>query len=228
MQFKQLAGGLLPGHGTLSPWGVLFHTTGNGVPAKAVAEGTNFLEAAIRVYRNMREGPHLVLSPTGEVVQIRDFSTMAWHAGVTAEQRLRYLHEDWEAQLPLNVRAWWKARWPNYPSPQHLYPTSSPNLAYIGVEMVPCGVMADGKFEPWHKPAHPGARFTLSQYITAAQLASELSKRYKFLPDTGSARVCGHEDVNPVTRPGWDPGSMTGAFDWNMFNEVLETLERNG
>jgi hypothetical protein len=243
MQFNQLRGGYLPGHGELLPWGVLFHTTGNGIPAKAVAESIHVLEAAVRVYTAMREGPHLIVPPCGRVLQVRNFESVAWHAGVSEAQRLLFLHEPIErwGLLPPGLE-WWRKRWPGVKSPQHLYPTSSPNLAYLGVEMVPCGVIKGGQFVPlWGKPAHPGARFTLAQYVAAAELTLELDARYDLLDlqtisYTGpsslgtyplGARVCGHEDVNPVTRPGWDPGSLTGAWSWDTFNEVLTTLERN-
>ena len=245
MQFNQLRGGFLPGHGELHPWGVLFHTTGNGIPAKALAESIHPLEAAVRVYTAMREGPHLIVPPCGRVLQVRDLEEVSWHAGVSEAQRLLFLHEPperWGLLPP--VLEWWRKRWPGVKSPQHLYPTSSPNLAYLGVEMVPCGVIKGGAFQPlWGSPAHPGGRFTLAQYVAAADLTLELNRRFEFLnlntvtisyPNATSlgrlnlgARVCGHEDVNPVTRPGWDPGSLTGAWSWDLFNEVLTTLQRN-
>lgn len=243
MQFNQLRGGYLPGHGELHPWGLLLHTTGNGIPAKAVAESIHPLEAAVNVYRGMREGPHLILPPCGRVLQVRDLLEVSWHAGVSEAQRLKFLHEDWTTDIDDHVVEWWRARWPGVKSPQHLYPTASPNLAYVGVEMVPCGIIKGAEFRPlWGKPAHPGARFTLAQYVAAADIALEMNRRFEIFPPeariyyTGpsslgtlqlGARVCGHEDVNPVTRPGWDPGSLTGAWSWELFNEILTTRFRN-
>lgn len=216
----------LPGHGKLAPFGALIHTTGDGIPAKAHETGRDLLDVAINVYSNMREGPHFVIVPDGRIAQLRSSTEVTWHAGVGNNDRRDFLNGDWVSRVSQDVVTWWRSRWPNVKSPSHLYPTTSPNDSYIGIENVPCGLYISkrGWVPEFGVPAC-NTRFTAAQYLANAALVFKLSEDHNFdLARTG--RVLGHEDVNPITRPGWDPGSKIGAWDWKLFWGLLDGLVR--
>jgi N-acetyl-anhydromuramyl-L-alanine amidase AmpD len=152
---------------------------------------------------------------------------MAWHASTSVEERRHYIQGTWKDQaaykhwavvdaynqnkIPQLVR-WWQERWPGKMSPQHLYPGKSPNASYVGVELVPC------------LPTDIAIKgFTVAQYAKLAKLAVGIATRHKF-PDAwyNTARLAGHEDVNPMTRPGWDPGDYVGKFSWPTLIELIK------
>lgn len=220
----------LPGHGFLKPWGIMVHTTGDGIPRDAYKEGVGLLEKTIETYAKMEEGPHYVILPGGQVVQFRQHNQRAWHVGVSVEQRRDFLSGFWESKAPMGIPSWWKARWKGRKSPSHLYPSEQPNTDYIGIELVPCGTYLRGPSGSWQpiygKPAHDRGRFTGAQYAALALLCNRLSDELHIplesAPDSG--RLLGHEDVNPITRPGWDPGDAQGFFNWPLLLGLITGL----
>ncbi len=223
----------LPGHGTRTPWGVMLHTTGDGVPQAAYRDEMEPLEAARKIYGGMKEGPTFCISPDGSIERYRDPASVTWHCGVTATQRRDFLTGHWEEILGKTysgVLSWWKARWPGVSSPQHLYPSESPNQDYIGIELIPCGTYTKQNGGSWKPvfgvPFGPKGRFTGAQYTAAAMLCLTLCGDYS-IPIHSKGRVLGHEDVNPITRPGWDPGACFNYWDWTIFWGIVEGLEKH-
>ena len=223
----------LPSHGPRKPWGVMFHTTGGGLPTRAYDNGAEPLATAREVYGGMKEGPHFVIAPDGSVERYRDPSTLSWHCGVSATDRRDYLNGAWEgrAEVSKSLVSWWKARWPGVSSPQHLYPSKTANEDYIGIELIPCGVFLKNNLGSWSPVfgapvAGDRARFTGQQYLAAASLLLLLCSTYS-IPLHGRGRVVGHEDINPLTRPGWDPDSFQGFWHWPTFWGVVAGLEKH-
>lgn len=221
----------LPSHGPRKPFGVMLHTTGDGVPARAYSDEIDPLEAGRLIYGTMKEGPHYCISPDGSIDRYREPDQVAYHCGVSALDRRDFLSGHWEAKVPRDLVSWWKARWPGVLNPSHLYPSTSANLDYIGIELIPCGTYLKGNGGSW-KPVFGkpigGAkgRFTGAQYVASALLSLQLSVDYSImLRKTG--RVVEHSDINPITRPGWDIGGFAGFWDWNTWWGVLDGLERH-
>lgn len=220
---------LLPGHGPRTPFGVMLHTTGDGVPAKAHQTGLSPLETARVVYGEMREGPHFVIDPGGAVERYRDPKEVSWHCGVSAVDRRDFLSGHWGTRVPSALYSWWRARWPGVLSPSHLYPSTTANEDYIGIEMIPCGTYVKGNAGSW-KPIFgtpiggDRGRFTGAQYTAAAMLCLTLCRDYSIIARS-KGRILGHEDVNPLTRPGWDPGGFQGFWSWETFWGIYDGLE---
>jgi hypothetical protein len=95
--------------------------------------------------------------------------------------------------------AYFDARWgPGALPPGFSAASPSPNADSIGIEIVSTGAST------------PNAeRYTDAMYATLGPLVADLCARHG-LPVTPET-VCGHEDVNPVERWGWDPHQ---GFDW--------------
>lgn len=228
----------LPAHGELNPYGILVHSTGSGIPTKAHKDKLDIFNVTVDVYTSMAGadgvGPHFAIVPDGRLIQFRDTNEKAWHAGITAEQRRNYLSGAWESDYNRysitngkDLVSWWKLRWPGYTSPQHLYPGKGPNDSYIGVELVPCGVYENKKWQPlFGFGATPQGRFTPVQYMTLALLCEFNARRYSWPEDwEQTGRLVGHEDVSPYTRPGWDPGAYQGWFDWGLLRGMIQGIQ---
>lgn len=212
----------LPSYGPMKPWGVCLHTTGDGVPREAESRSEPLMDSAVRIYTNMKEGPHFVIDPEGNVKQLRAIDTVAYHCGISTPDRRDYLSGAWESKVDAKIVAWWKARWPGRKSPQHLFPSRSPNLDFIGIEHIPCGTyqtipgLTTGSWRPIrnYKPAYPGSRFTAEQYIASTKLV-------RTFEPVVQTHVVGHEDINPKGRPGWDPGDYHGWWSWPLYEALL-------
>lgn len=224
-------------HGDLTPFGIMVHSTGDGIPARILKENIAPEQAAIDVYSSMAAadgtGPHYCIVPNGQIIKFREPNTHAWHAAVSSTQRADFLSAQWESdpnRISAALVAWWKLRWQGVRSPQHLYPAVSPNQSYIGVELVPCGSYSGNSWQPLlGTPATPKGRYTAQQYTSAALLALALGTKYAFPAGWFEGqRMVGHEDVNPYTRPGWDPGSFNGWFSWSIFRGICRSLVMNG
>jgi hypothetical protein len=220
----------LPSRGELRPFGLLLHTTGDGLAKKCLAEDA--VKATCETYAGMKEGPHYAVVPDGRLIKFRSPDTVSWHAGVSAHDRASYLNGSWESdgKIPSAVIKWWKLRWLGKKSPQHLYPERSPNASYVGIEMIPCGVYNKNTWDAvLGTPATPTGRYTAEQYMQVALLATALAKAYNW-PDgwAEGPRLLGHEDVNPYTRPGWDPGAYHGWFSWSLMRGLIRGLMAGG
>jgi hypothetical protein len=198
---------------TRTPWGLLFHTTGSGITAKAVAKKQTPIQVALSVYKAMQAGsegypwggPTYVMDHDGQLYQIANEATQTNHCG--APHRTEYLDGSWLKLASKEMVAKWHTYWaPQYKNPYALFPSKTPNADYIGVEMIPCG---DG----FGKPMAAGLKFTKAQHDAAILLAQDVAKRNSFPAGWArSPRLLGHEDVQPIDRDdkegGWDPGFL--------------------
>lgn len=215
------------------PWGILYHTTGRGVPAVAKRTGQSPLGVALDIYRKSQDGrlhpylwggPTYVMDHAGGLVQIADERTMTHHAGKKGARAL-YLSGKWIEQCSPQMVARWHDRWgPTYRNPQQLYPSRNANTDYVGVEMIPCG-------SGFGTPMAPGLLFTQAQHDTAVKLAADLARRHKWAVKEWrtTPRLLGHEDVQPIERHnaggGWDPGALREKpfFDFAYVRNRLAT-----
>jgi len=194
----------------IKPWGLLIHTSGRGIVARAVKERVPAIVLALAWYRR-KSGVHYLIGYDGTIYQMLEDDRRGAHVGVSALDRMRYLSGRWLKRVKARAVELWRSRWKGYKSPQHLYPTKSPNSCYIGVEMVPLE-------EP---DEDSGLWFTEAQHEAVAQLANDLAKRHGW-PENWkeTPRLVGHEDVSPLTRwdnqGGWDPGALRPRprFSW--------------
>lgn len=192
--------------------GFLLHTTGGGVTAQAKHTGKTPLEVAIATYIASQNGsngytwggPSYVIDHDGSIHQLAPDDVMTAHAG--GNHREEYLNGSWEARCSPAAVARWHAQWsPTFRNPYSLFPSTSPNIDYIGCEMIPIGDGFGGD------PMAPGLRFTKAQHDAAIALARDIGQRNGF-PEgwTKTSMLVGHEDVDPLNRSdafgGWDPG----------------------
>ena len=212
------------------PYGIMVHTTGRGLLDSAKKEKLSPLAMAIKLYTQRKGyGPHYVLDQDGDLIQIADERERMGHAGVTTAERKLYLSGAWKKGLSKVALIRWTERWAldsdGYASPSLLYPSSSPNNDYIGVELIP----------------NAKATFSDRQYELLNAFVEDFEKRHALqirLPgvELPTPRLLGHEDVEPLTRwdakGGWDPGSLRAAprFDWSrlFLSRLVVPLARRG
>lgn len=196
-------------------FGLIVHTTGSGPPTAALDKGTTALAEALAYYLLPNANfAHYVCDYDGIIYRLADEKVKAPHVGFSNE-RQSYLSGAWVKQLPPSLVKRWRARWPHSKSPAHLFPGPSVNEVYVGLELLPVA-----KGGP--KAMTPGLRYTTAQHDAAADLAKDMAVRHKWPAGWwGTGRLCGHEDVNPITRHnvggGWDPGALRAKpwFDWD-------------
>lgn len=215
---------------TIPVYGVAVHCTGSGIVTKALAHGADPFEYAVAYYlRPDAYFAHYLVGFDGTIAQIADEHERAPHIGLPAADRAAYLGGTWKARVPKSfLTRWtkrWTARWPQYKSPSHLYPGSSPNNAYVGVEML-----------LWQKgcagtPHAPGLKYTTAQHDVIAALAADVADRWAFPAGwQATGRLACHEDVSPLSRTtasgGWDPGVVRAApwFDWAYVMEEIAAI----
>lgn len=202
---------------TMQPWGFLVHTSGRGIVARAQEQGVPAIDLALEWYRNKdRSGVHYVVGNDpgrdGTLYQMVEDNIYGAHVGISASERSAYLNGSWinHRDITEDAVAQWRRRWPGFKSPQHLYPTESPNACYVGIEMVPLPEARDN-----------GLWFSTAQHEAVRILAHDLAQRHGW-PDgwMDTPRLVGHEDVDAFARwdkrGGWDPGAMRASprFDW--------------
>jgi len=189
----------------------MFHTSGRGIVKRAERESVPPIVMALAWYRR-KSGVHYVIGYDGTIYQMLEDDRRGAHVGVSLLDRASYLSGRWlrSKKIQSRVVALWRKRWSGYKSPQHLYPTRSPNSCYIGVEMIPLPHLSDDNL--W---------FTEEQHVAAAALARDIARRHGW-PENwmNTPRLVGHEDISPLTRwdrnGGWDPGALrtTPRFSW--------------
>ncbi len=203
------------------PWGLLVHTTGGGVTALAKKQRRAPISVACEVYINSQNGsngylwggPHYCLDHDGTIHQLAPDNVLTAHAG--GGNRQAYLDGSWEARCSPPTVAAWREQWPKYRHPYQLFPSTSPNDDFVGLEMIPIGDGLGGE------PLAPGLRFTAAQHDAVIALAIDLGERHGWpVGWQRSCRLLGHEDVDPINRHdvrgGWDPGWLREAhyFDF--------------
>lgn len=199
----------------MKPWGFLVHTSGRGIIDRAERKRVSPISLALAWYRS-KGSVHYVIDHDGTIFQMLDDDRRGAHVGISLRERLSYLSGRWiiNKKIPFKARLLWKNRWPDFKSPQHLYPTKSPNACYIGVELLP---LANEDVEPG------GLWFTPAQHAAVRDLALDLAGRHGW-PEgwMGTPRLVGHEDVDAFARwdgrGGWDPGAMRirPRFSWDL------------
>ncbi len=216
------------------PYGLLVHTTGSGVTAKAKASGRTPLAVALAYYVASQNdvsgaqgytwgGPAYVVDYDGTLHQLAPDNVLTHHAGPgkTGTDAL-YRAGTWESEVSPLMTTLWRAKWPLHRHPYALFPSGSPNADYVGVEMLP---IADGF---GGKPMAPGLRFTRAQHDAIARLGRDLASRHGWPAGWGlTSRLVGHEDVDPINRDdargGWDPGYLRQA-PWFDFAYVRKAV----
>lgn len=212
---------------TLPVWGLVVHTSGRSIVERALARGEDVLEHCVAYYRAAPYSAHYVGGWDGELVQLTPDDRRVPHVGVSAEERKLYLSAAWTRDQRLNSAAvgrwleWWYQKG-RVRSPQHLFPGTSANGAYVGLELPPLRL-----------PNPDGLWYTRAQHELVARLAADLRRRHgwpawpKQLP---CARLLGHEDLDAFGRwdrgGGWDPGALRAEprFDWGLVAEMLRGL----
>ncbi len=195
------------------PWGFLVHTTGGGVTDLAKKQGKKPLDVALKIYIDSQNGsngytwggPGYVLDFDGSLYQIAPDEAKTHHAG--SSNRPFYLNGSWVGKVTTEVANQWRKNWPGRKHPYSLFPSTSPNEDYVGLEMIPIGDGFGGA------PMAPGLRFTKEQHDAVVALAKDLGARHGWPKDFGGTnRLLGHEDVDPIERSdrfgGWDPGFL--------------------
>lgn len=205
---------------TMKPWGLCVHTSGRGIVARAQKANRPVIDLALEWYRAKEQsGVHYVIDYDGTIYQMLEDNIRGAHVGISVSERLSYLSGRWRKTARALGVELWRERWPGHRSPQHLYPTRSPNGCYVGVELVPL---------PSGRVGADGLWFTREQHQAVAELARDLAARHDW-PDywERSPRFLGHEDIDAFARwdlaGGWDPGSMRPRprFDWVLASGSL-------
>lgn len=212
------------------PWGYMIHTTGSGVVERAYKkEFKTPLDAALDWYLKSQNGivnsykwggPAYVIDYDGTLYQIAPDEALTHHAG--SGNRPLYMTGTWIGKVTTQVADLWRKRWPGRKHPYSLFPSMSPNVDYIGAEMMPVGRGFGGA------PMAPGLKFTKAQHDTAIALGKDLGERHGWPAGWANTnRLLGHEDVDPVERSdrfgGWDPGFLRTApyFDFKYVREGI-------
>lgn len=195
-----------------------------------------FAEARDSFLRANGASAHYAIDRNGDLYQFVAEDQMAYHAGIHSTVAPLYARGDgtwrkykryfsWHAGYPADARyldanlnpvpkaqaalvaqangepwpdyAYFDARWGAGSGPVGYAASPLVNSRTIGIETVGYG----GK---------TGAAYTDAMYATLAALVADICQRRNIPKEFG--RVCGHEDVNPVERWGWDPHS---GFDWS-------------
>lgn len=221
-------------------YGALVHTTGGGVTDTAVYEKVggkrrkrstplNPLTVAVDIYRASQNGsngykwggPTYVIPHDGTPYQLCPEEVFTNHCG--GPNRKFYRDGSWINKVSPITVARWNAQWgPKFDDPYDLFPSTTPNRDYIGIEMIPCG---DGLGDPRAK----GEKFTKLQYESLIDLLKDIGTRHQFPSGWWrTPRLVGHEDVDPIQRSdaggGWDPGFNRAPPIYFDFNYVRSSI----
>lgn len=209
---------------TIPVFGVAVHTTGSGIVSDALKLGADPLAYAVEYYLDPRNYfAHYVVGYDGKIIQISDEHERASHVGQDEESRLGYVSGAWEKTAGPSFVALWKKRWPTYKTPAHLYPGTSPNNAYVGIELLPTQTGAGA-------PMKPGLKYSLEQHRAVARLALDIATRWGFPAGwENTGRFATHEDLTPLERmtkkEGWDPG-VNRAQPWIDWSYLVHSIRR--
>lgn len=172
---------------------LVVHTTGTGVYRRSKP-----LQWVLSYYTRQSVTPHFVISEVGNVYQVAEIGEWANHVGYSWLDRRRFANGTWRDKVPKAMVEQWDRRWWPAASPLVLVGAEekSVNRVSVGVEMIP----------------QPDATFTGRQYAALRELRKQHLDGVSF----SELMPVGHEDVNPLRRPGWDPGAFLGRFDWTL------------
>jgi len=199
----------------MKPFGLAVHTTGKGIVNKALKKGVLPINMALDRYRK-KGSVHYTIGYDGTIYQMLADDRYAAHIGVSWLQRRSYLSGAWTKKVNWRSLQLWRARWRGYKSPQHIYPSKTPNGCYVGVELTPLSVP-----DPC-----TGLWFTDAQHRAVARLFRDLQRRHGW--DNHKARLVTHGDLSPLTRwdnhGSWDIGAMRTIprFDWDRVRKITD------
>jgi hypothetical protein len=224
-------------------YGVAIHTTGSGVVDHSLYETVvvgkrkirrrrkeplNPLAVAVDIYRASQNGangykwggPTYVIPHDGTPYQLCPEEVFTNHCG--GPNRRFYRSGSWINKVSPITVAKCNAQWgPRFNDPYDLFPSTTPNRDYVGVELIPCGA---GVGDPRTK----GERFTKLQYESLIELLRDVGSRHQFPAGWWRGpRLVGHEDVDPIQRHdkggGWDPGFLRGQpyFDFDYVRSSI-------
>lgn len=229
-------------------YGLIVHTTGGGLPAKARAKDKYPTVLGASVY-HASHGCHYLCGwrgLDGDLLQLADDREQAQGVGVRADdpehdqwRSVKRGRGAWERDIPGDLVARWRRRWPGWANPLDLLPgTEMANAPYLHLEMIPC-VFAEGhELVTAVEPMRAGLRFTQAQHDAAVALACDVADRKGWhdaaalAPWWRTPRLLGHEDLTPLSRHdkhgGWDPGALRPApyFDWVYVLDQIATRYR--
>ncbi len=228
-------------------FGLVVHTTGSGLPARARANGVYHTIEAVDHY-NRSHGCHYVNGwrgvAGGDLLQVANEREQAHGVGVTnkddprKDQRRSIDAGRFEADLPPVLVRLWRARWPGRQHSLELLPgTRTANSSYVHVECVPCVYSYQKRWVTDAEPLRSGLRFTQAQHDAVALLACDVARRNGWPPGERwwrTPRLLGHEDLTPISRydsrGGWDPGGLREApyFDWEHVYAAIERIQAGG
>lgn len=205
----------------IKPWGMVVHTTGRGIVHRAQKRNDSAAELAIEYYRS-KAAVHYLVDWNGTIIQMMPDDFRGAHVGISKNERKKYLSGRWRRDFSNEVRKHWHERWPSFSSPQHLYPTRSPNSCYLGVELVPL---------PRDQVQDDDFWFTPDQHQAVVDLGAERALFHGWGEDWWKGpRLVGHEDIDAYGRwqesGGWDPGALREVprFDWPFVYAGMEAL----
>lgn len=227
-------------------WGFCGHTTGAGLPARALEDDVEIIDKAYEHYLKSH-GTHYTIAYDGSIIQVANEDMQA--NGVGMSDQIAAVESDslishfgkilvqgpWiKESFHGNTIAMskWLGRWPDMVTPLDLYPSKYANSCYIHCEMPPCVFWYDDMLQIEEEPHRPGLRFTTAQHNSFIKLAIDIADRNKF-PEGwwhGTGRLVGHEDLSPITRGTkdgtWDPGYLREDpwFDWDYVKEEIEKV----
>ena len=179
---------------------IIIHTTGYGAGLKRIVDRTDGLDFtkigkayAERMARILKYKGHFLVDHTGKIWQFLPVDEVAWHTGGGKKRQL-------SIKRPAK---WWRDRWSGIvdnPTDLPSWQGGSPNQNSIGIDLL----------------AHGNGRitngYTEDQISNLRVLVKELCSDFSIPFDR--KHVLGHEDVDWISRNGWDPGEM---FDWENF-----------
>lgn len=211
-------------------FGVAIHTTGSGVVDEALKQNIDPLDCVVKVYENPANYcGHYVIGWDGTIVQIVDETLRAEHVGYDSADHAALLSGDWQNLVSISAAAMWKSRWPSVHTPAYLFPGTSPNSVYVGIEMIP--LTGDDNQPP---PMSVGLTFTKEQHEAVAKLVNDIVNRWSLpvneILSPSRGRLLGHEDLNIIKRSdaggGWDPGALREVprFDYDAVRSFIANL----
>lgn len=223
-----------------SLYGGVTHTSGRGLPSKAADRGMSPLDLAVRYYTGSH-GCNYICGyggiAAGELLQIASDFEQAKGVGIDPKkpetnQWISVTRRDWKSELPPDLLARWRSRWPGYANPLDLLPgTKRANSCYVHLECIP---LTDHWMKEFGVEPHaPGMLFTSAQHESVATWYLDLAKRHRWGGEWWrTPRVLGHEDLTPLSRHtkagGWDPGWLREKpyFDWDfVITRICEELK---
>lgn len=226
----------------MNEYGLIIHTTGSGLPDKAMKNGQYPTVRAERHY-SRSHGCHLINGyrghDGGDLIQMAHDGERASGVGTRRQKskpNQKAQHDsilgkykgDWRKDLPASLVKRLEEQWPGYPNPLNLLP-DSPNACCVHME---CPPLTKFWIAQGFEPAFPGSYFTQAQYDTIAAVGVDYAARKQWPWEWWRMpRLLGHEDLTPISRHdklgGWDPGALRASprFDWRLvIDEVTKIL----